>query len=390
MKYRMFGNTGVRVSALGFGCMRLPTLSKYEEINEPEAVAMLRKAIDSGVNYVDTAYGYHGGNSEKVVGKALKDGYREKVYLATKMPVWLCHEPEDFDRLLNEQLERLQTDHIDFYLLHSLNKDSWSKVVPMGIMDWAEKVQAAGKIKHLGFSFHDDLAVFKQIVDYYDKWSFCQIQYNYLDETVQAGTEGLEYAANRGMAVVVMEPLLGGRLANPPQQVQELWDSADKKRTPVDWALQWLWNKPEVTLCLSGMSTMAQVEANLTYADTSGVGSLKADELELVNRVRAKYDELCLVPCTSCRYCMPCPQGVEIPQNFAIFNEGSMYNELEHSRQRYDRLEADKRASECIACRECESKCPQHIEISEWMPLVQAVLGEGEMYSCVPDELRQK
>ncbi|MCE5259092.1 MAG: aldo/keto reductase [Chloroflexi bacterium] len=387
MKYRSFGNTGIQVSALGFGCMRLPTLGKYEEINEPEAISMIRKAVDAGVNYVDTAYGYHGGNSERVVGKALADGYRDKVYLATKLPVWLCNKPEDFDRLLNEQLERLHTDHIDFYLLHSLNKDSWHKVEPMGVIPWAEGALADGRIRHLGFSFHDDLATFKSIVDYYDKWSFCQIQYNYLNETVQAGTEGLHYAAKRGMAVVVMEPLLGGRLANPPQQVQELWRTAAHKRTPVNWALQWLWNQPEVSLCLSGMSTMGQVEQNLTYADESGVGTLQAGELELVSSVRDRYNELCPVPCTACQYCMPCPNGVDIPGNFAIFNDGSMYNELEQSRNRYARMQADKRASECIACRECESKCPQHIPISEWMPFVQAVLAENETYTCIPADL---
>lgn len=383
MKYRPFGNTGIQVSALGFGCMRLPTLGRYEDINEPEAIAMLRKAIDAGVNYIDTAYGYHGGNSEKLVGKALADGYREKVYVATKLPVWLCNTPEDFDRLLNEQLQRLQTDHIDFYLLHSLNKGSWSKVEAMGVMSWAEGALADGRIHHLGFSFHDDLAAFKQIVDASDKWTFCQIQYNYLNETVQAGTEGLQYAASKGLSVIVMEPLLGGRLANPPKGVQELWDSAARRRTPVEWALQWLWDKPEVTLCLSGMSTMEQVEQNLTYAETSGIGLLAQAEIDLVNQVRAKYNELCPVPCTACRYCMPCPHGVDIPGNFAVFNEGSMYNELDHSRSRYARMDADRRASECIACRECEDKCPQHILISEWMPLVHAVLAEGESYACI-------
>jgi uncharacterized protein len=383
MKYRLFGNTGLKVSALGFGCMRLPTLNSYNEINEPEATAMLRKAIDSGVNYVDTAYGYHGGNSERVVGKALLDGYRSRTYLATKLPTWLCNAPEDFDRLLNEQLERLQTDHIDFYLLHSLNKDLWARVSLMGVIGWAEKQLAMGRIRHLGFSFHDNLAIFKQIVDAYDKWDFCQIQYNYLNETVQAGTEGLHYAASRGLAVVVMEPLLGGRLANPPVEVQALWDSSPTIRTPVDWALQWLWNMPEVTLCLSGMSSMQQLDQNLTYAEESGIRALTAAELTLVGQVRDKYSELCPIPCTACRYCMPCPHGVEIPANFSMYNDGSMYNELAHSRSRYSKMETGKQASDCIACRECESKCPQHILISEWMPQVHAVLGEDQPYTCL-------
>lgn len=390
MKYRAMGKLGIQVSALGFGCMRLPTLGKHEEVNEAEAIKMIRRAIDAGVNYVDTAYGYHGGNSERVVGKALADGYREKVYLATKLPVWLCESPQDFDRLLNEQLERLRTDHIDFYLLHSLSKDSWHKVAAMGVIPWAEGARADGRIRYLGFSFHDDLATFKEIVDYHDKWDFCQIQYNYLNETVQAGTEGLHYAADRGLGVVVMEPLLGGRLANPPQEVRTIFEAAAHKRTPVEWALQWLWNQPEVSLCLSGMSTMEQVEQNLEYADRSGVGILTKDELELIARVRAKYNELCPIPCTGCRYCMPCPNGVDIPENFAIFNDGSMFNELEHSRRRYAAMPQDQRASECIACRECESLCPQHIPISEWMPLVHAVLGEGETYACVSAPAQQR
>ena len=382
IKYRPFGKTGLQVSALGFGCMRLPTLGSYNEINEPEAIAMLRKAIDAGVNYVDTAYGYHDGNSERVVGKALQDGYRSRAYLATKLPTWLCKAPGDFDRLLNEQLEKLQTDYIDFYLLHSLAKDVWSRVESMGVLAWAEKALADGRIRHLGFSFHDDLAVFKQIVDAYDKWCFCQIQYNYLNETVQAGTEGLRYAASKGLAVVVMEPLLGGRLANPPAEIQALWDSSPTYRTPVNWALRWLWNQPEVTICLSGMSTMKQVEQNLAYAGESGVGMLTAADLALVGLVRDKYNELCPITCTACRYCMPCPHGVEIPANFAIYNEGAMYNELEHSRASYAKLEAGKQATDCIGCRECESKCPQHILISEWMPQVHAVLGENQPYAC--------
>jgi uncharacterized protein len=382
MKYRTFGKNGLSVSALGFGCMRLPTLGSYNEINEPEAIAMLRRAIDAGVNYIDTAYGYHGGNSERVVGRALSEGYRNKTYLATKLPTWLCHVPEDFDRLLNEQLERLQTDHIDFYLLHSLNKDLWAQVAALGVVGWAEKQLAAGRIHHLGFSFHDDLATFKKIIDAYDRWEFCQIQYNYLNETVQAGTEGLDYAASKGLAVIVMEPLLGGRLANPPIEVQALWDSSPIRRLPVNWALQWLWNKSEVAVCLSGMSTMQQVEDNLLYAGESGVGGFTSAEIALVNKARDKYNELCPIPCTACRYCMPCPHGVEIPTNFGIYNDGSMYNELAHSRERYAKLEAGKQAVDCIACRECESKCPQHIMISEWMPQVHAVLGENQAYAC--------
>ena len=212
----------------------------------------------------------------------------------------------------------------------------------------------------------------------------CQIQYNYMNEEHQAGTKGLEYAASKGLAVVVMEPLLGGKLVNPPQQVQALWDTAAIKRAPVEWALDWLWNKPQVSVALSGMSTMAHVEQNVAAAETAGTGMLTSGDLELVAKARAKYDELCPVPCTQCRYCMPCPNGVDIPRNFDTFNNGVMYNTFENARRGYSRMAEDVRASACIQCRDCEDKCPQNIEISQWMPLVDEVLGQGRPYEeCV-------
>ena len=242
MKYRAFGKLDWKVSALGFGMMRLPTMSdEPSDINEAEAMRMVRYAIDHGVNYIDTAWAYHGEKSEPFVGRVLRDGYRDKVRLATKLPCWLVEGSEDFDKYLNEQLRRLQTDHIDFYLLHALNKESWSKMRDLGVLSWAEGAIADGRIHHLGFSFHDDYEAFQEIVDAYDKWTFCQIQYNYMDVTNQAGTKGLQYAASKGLAVVIMEPLLGGRLANPPARSQQLWDSAPQERTPADWALQWVW-----------------------------------------------------------------------------------------------------------------------------------------------------
>jgi predicted aldo/keto reductase-like oxidoreductase len=378
MQYRPFGKLDWKGSALGFGCMRLPTTGEdHSEIDEPEAIRMLRYAIDHGVNYVDTAYGYHGGNSERLVGQALKGGYREKVHLATKLPCWLVETTADFDRLLNEQLAKLQDEHIDLYLLHSLNEPSWHKVRDLGVLEWAEGAMADGRIGRLGFSFHDKYKVFQEIVDAYDNWTFCQIQYNYMDVKEQAGTKGLRYAASKGLAVVIMEPLLGGRLVNPPAQVQTLWDSAGQKRTPADWALQWLWNQPEVSVVLSGMSAMEQVEQNVASASASGVATLSGKELELVDRVRAQYRELCPIPCTKCEYCMPCPNGVNIPRNFELFNNGVMYDIIDHVREWYGQFKEEARASACIQCRECESKCPQSIPISEWMPVVHEVLGEG-------------
>jgi len=383
MKYRRFGKLDWQVSALGFGCMRLPVIGgDHANIDEQEATRMLHYAIDHGVNYVDTAYPYHGGNSEYFLGRALQGGYRDRIRLATKLPCWLVESADDFDKFLNEQLKRLQTDHIDFYLLHGLGRERWHKMRDLGILERAEKAKADGRIGHICFSFHDSYDVFKEIVDGYDGWTACQIQYNYMDIENQAGTKGLQYAASKGLAVVIMEPLLGGRLVNPPQPIQELWDSAPQKRTPAAWALQWLWNQPEVSVVLSGMSTMEQVQENVASAAASEVGSLSEEELALIARVRARYRELCPIPCTRCGYCMPCPNGVNIPRNFEIYNEGAMYDKPEHARDAYTRwFPEPERANQCIGCRECEDKCPQQIPISEWMPLVHQVLGEGRPYS---------
>nr|MBC7245481.1 aldo/keto reductase [Chloroflexota bacterium] len=381
MQYRKFGKLEWKVSALGFGCMRLPTKSQNPaDIDEPEATRMIRYAIDHGVNYIDTAYPYHGGESEPLLGRVLRDGYRQKVKLATKLPCWLVQTAADFECYLNEQLRRLQTDRIDFYLLHSLNKQEWVKVRDLGVLAWAGKAIADGRIGYLGFSFHDDYSVFQEIVDAYDHWTFCQIQYNYMDIEHQAGTKGLHYAAAKGLAVVVMEPLLGGRLANPPEAVQQIWDSAPKKRTPADWALQWLWNQPEVSVVLSGMSTMRQVKENLVSADRSGVGILSQEELDIIARVRAKYNELCPIPCTACGYCMPCPSGVDIPRVIRQFNYGAMYGDAEAARSGYKDIPAQSRADQCTECQQCEDLCPQHIPISQWMKRIDQVLAQGRPY----------
>jgi len=375
MKYRRFGRLDWQVSALGFGAMRLPTIGgDHNKIDEVEAIKMLRYAIDHGVNYIDTAYPYHGGNSEVVVGKALGGGYRDKVKLATKMPTWMVNSQDDMVKYLDEQLKRLQTDHVDFYLLHGLNKERWAKMRELGALDWAERAIDGGKVRHLGFSFHDDLETFRGIIDGYGGWTLCQIQYNFENEELQAGTKGLEYAADKGLAVVIMEPLLGGYLVNPPVEVQGVWDS--DKRNPVDMALQWLWNKPAVSVVLSGMSAMEQVQQNVESASASGVGSLKEEDLSLVRRVHDKYAEIRPIPCTKCEYCMPCPNGVNIPRNFELYNQGIAYNKMDKSRRAYERhMPENERASACKGCRTCEEKCPQGIAISEWMPRVHNELG---------------
>ena len=376
MQYRKFGKLDWQASALGFGCMRLPTKGgDGANIDEPEATRMLHYAIERGVNYLDTAYPYHGGNSERLVGRALKGGYRQKVKLATKLPCWLVKTAGDFDQRLNEQLEKLQTDHIDFYLLHGLNKDRWPQMLSLDVLTSAEKAMADGRIGHLGFSFHDKYEVFKEIIDGYDKWTLCQIQYNYMDVEEQAGTRGLNYAADKGLAVVIMEPIRGGALADHiSPAVQMLWDSAPTRRTPADWALQWVWHQPEVSVVLSGMSTMEQVEQNLASAERSGVGALSAQELALVDRVREAYRGLCAVPCTACKYCLPCPNEVNIPRVFEIYNDYLMYGDAKRSRMFYGWLDEKTRADKCLECEECLEKCPQKIEIPEWLKKADEVL----------------
>jgi hypothetical protein len=297
------------------------------------------------------------------------------------MPVWQVEDDGDLDKFLNEQLEKLQTEHIDFYLLHALNKERWEHILEYDIFGWADKAIADGRIGHMGFSFHDEYELFEEMVDAYD-WTFCQIQYNYMDIETQAGTKGLKYAASKGLAVVVMEPLLGGKLVSPPEPIQEIWARAENERSPVGWALQWLWDQPEVSVVLSGMTEMSHVVENVECAERSGVGLLTPQEHELIAEAREKYEELCPIPCTSCGYCMPCPNGVDIPANFSHYNDGVTYNNPDLARTTYQWIDEEARADHCIQCRECEDKCPQSIEISEWMPRVHAVLAEGEPYDC--------
>jgi predicted aldo/keto reductase-like oxidoreductase len=380
MQFRKFGGLEWEVSALGFGAMRLPTTGEDNQIDEAEATRMVRYAIDQGVNYVDTAYPYHREQSERFLGRALQDGYRERIRLATKMPCWKVESAEDFDRFLNEQLEKLQTDHIDFYLLHSLGERNWPKVRDLGVIRWAEGAIADGRIGHLGFSFHGEYSLFQEIVDTTDLWTFCQIQYNFMDVDYQAGIKGLRYAAGKGLAVVVMEPIRGGKLAKKvPPVIQGIWDSAPQKRTPAEWCLQWVWDQPEVSVVLSGMSTMEQVEQNVESAERSGPGTLTPKELALFDRVRAKYEELCPIPCTDCRYCLPCPNGVNIPRIFEIYNDLMMYGEDGWANWAYNiALNEENRADQCIECGECLEKCPQAIEIPDWLAKVHEVLCKQE------------
>ena len=371
MRYRTLGNTGCEISALGYGCMRFPTTDNTPgsaNIDKAEAIRLIRHAIDNGVNYVDTAYNYHGGQSEIVVGEALQDGYRDKTYLATKCPVWLVKQPEDFDRLLDEQLNKLQTDHIDFYLLHALDWERFEQtIIPCNLVDKMVEAKKAGKIRHMGFSFHDSLDSFKKMVDYTDQWDFCQIQYNYINTDYQAGTEGLRYAAAKGLGVVIMEPLLGGRLAVAPPQVAPI---LPKGRPAVKWALDWLWDQKEVGLLLSGMGSMEMVEQNMAYADASYVGMVPDQERPMYAKAKEIFETMAIVPCTKCQYCMPCPFGVNIPAVYDAYNKTASLG-LKRAKPIYAELEG--KADLCQACGACEHHCPQHICSTELMPKIAEI-----------------
>lgn len=354
--------------------MRLPVIG-YDptSIDEEKAINMIRYAVDHGVNFIDTAYPYHGssldrgGESEPLVAKALQDGYREKVKIATKLPSWAVETREDMDRFLNEQLERLETGCIDFYMVHGINRAYWENLTELGFEGFLDDALASGKIKHAGFSFHDRLDFFKEVVDHYD-WSFCLIQLNYLDDEYQAGIEGMKYASARGLGVMAMEPLKGGSLAsNMPPEVQKLFDSADQKRPPVEWALKWVWDHPEVAGVLSGMNSMEQVQENLKIAEKAHPSLLTDAELDITRQAKSIFQEKLKINCTNCGYCLPCPSGVNIPENFTRYNDFFLFGTPEMKEQYkfgyHNFMPQDEHAANCTECGECEEHCTQDISI---------------------------
>jgi predicted aldo/keto reductase-like oxidoreductase len=365
MQYRTMKKTGDSLSALGFGCMRLP--KKGRKVDEERATRQIRYAIDHGVNYLDTAWSY---KQEAMIGRILAGGYREKVKIATKMPLLMVRKREDMDDLLNDSLRNLNTDHIDYYLFHALNVNAWRRLKGLGVADFIARAKADGRIRHIGFSSHSGTMEFKELVDAYD-WDVCQIMYNILDETNQAGKEGLQYAAAKGLGVVIMEPLRGGNLARaPPQEVQAIWDEADVKRSPADWGLRWVWNHPEVTVVLSGMNDERHIEENLRVANEALPGSLTEKELALAGRVRDAYRKYVKVGCTGCHYCLPCPQGVNIPYCFECYNNtglGSpMIAKMMYTIYVGEGIDGSGRrgyASQCKSCGKCVKVCTQHIDI---------------------------
>lgn len=365
MQYRKFTNDNLKVSLLGFGCMRFPVIDgDNSKIDEKLSEEMLEYAIGRGVNYIDTAYNYHGGNSEVFVGNFLKkNNLRDKIYLASKSPVWLVEEYDDFKKLLDEQLEKLQTDYIDFYLLHSLHKKVYDKIESLNVFKFLDEAKKKGKIKYAGFSFHDELPLFKKIIDAYP-WDFCLIQLNYMDTEMQAGLKGLEYAASKGIDVVIMEPIKGGKLASPSEEIKEIWSKSEIERTPAEWALRWLFNYEEISLVLSGMSTLDHVKENIRIVSEGSPNSLTDKELSLINQVKEVYIEKVKVGCTSCEYCQPCPTDVAISDIFGLYNNMYVYDTVENSKKSYKQLvENSKDVSKCVECGACEQICPQHLKV---------------------------
>jgi uncharacterized protein len=379
MQFRTVPKNGDKLSALGFGCMRLPM--KGQAVDEERAIKQIRLAIDNGVNYVDSAPPYHMGESEKVLGKALLDGYRSKVKVATKLTPFMLRKAEDMEKMLTVQLQKLQTDHIDYYLLHGLEAEFWTKMQNFGALKFLNKAKADGKIINMGFSFHGSLSTFKEIIDAND-WTMCQIQYNYLDKKLQAGTEGLKYAASKKLAVMVMEPLRGGSLATKlPKEALKFYENASIKRSPAEWGLRWVWNHPEVTVVLSGMNEESQVTENLRTAETALPHSMKPEELATIKNVADAYRKQLKVPCTGCQYCMPCLNGVNIPRNFQAYNEFYLSGDEQQTRGMYAMflmggltgVRAD--AALCKDCKQCLERCPQHINIPEKLKEVAKDLG---------------
>jgi len=374
MQYRQMPKSNDKLSALGFGCMRLPSNGSggmTSSINTEEAKKQILHAIDNGVNYLDTAWPYHRGMSESFLGDNIlcDKNIRDKVYVATKLPCFIINNANKFDEIFNKQLEKLKVDYIDYYLLHSLDGSAWQKMVNLGIIEWMNKIKAEGKVRYMGFSFHGQHDDFIKIVDGYD-FDFTQVQFNILDENYQAGIKGIEYAAKKGLGVIVMEPLRGGSLTGKiPKQVQNIYDTADIKLSPAEWALKWIYNHPQVTLVLSGMNNMNHIDENIKVASETEANSLTKKEKSVIDQVRDAYQELLVIGCTGCSYCMPCPEGIYIPGTLKSLNDFHMFDKTSarmHHMLYHGISTSDGKphwASSCIECGKCEKKCPQNLDI---------------------------
>lgn len=369
MEYTNLGKTGLRVSRFGLGCMRLPQ-------EEGEAIKIVRQAIDQGVNYLDTAYMYK--NNEVLVGKALQGGYRQKTFLATKSPIWHVEKHEDFERLLDEELVRLGTDYIDVYLLHNLNPHHWEVVKRHDGLTFLDKMVQKGKIRHKGFSIHSTFPAFKEIIDSFD-WEMAQIQMNILDEHQQVTIEALPYAAAKGVPLVIMEPLRGGTLlANTPPEVLELINNFPIKRSLAEWCFRWLYNKPEISIILSGVNTIEQLQDNLAIFENSAAGLMSAEEQELISAIQKIFENQKAISCTGCKYCLPCPQGVNIPKVFNMFNrhQTAKPHNVQKIAYRCEMIFNKNSGDYCVACGQCEEKCPQKLPIIDLLKTAHEELAE--------------
>lgn len=376
MEKRKLEKLGIETSLLGYGCMRFPTNAEGK-IDREKAFALLDKAIANGVNYIDTAYPYHNGESELVVGEALKKYDRKSLYLATKLPVWFVNSLEDVDRLFNEQLEKLQVDYIDFYLMHAMNGDNFQKMADLGVVKRLEELKEEGKIKYLGFSFHDGYEAFEKILNYRD-WDFCQIQLNYMDTNEQAGMKGYALTEEKGVPLVIMEPVKGGSLACFAEDIMEKFHSLDANASAASYALRFVGSLPNVKVVLSGMTTMEQLTDNLnTFTDFRPLNENEKETIEdIVKLINSRVQN----GCTGCRYCMPCPAGVNIPENFRAWNTYHMYQNYNVVSWKWEKELGEKaQAKNCIQCGKCEKACPQKLSIREDLKKVQADLDKKEM-----------
>ena len=382
MLYNELGKSGLKVSRLGFGTMRLPTKGRNDQIDEKEASKMLKYGIENGINLIDTAYPYHSatlegnGNSEKFLGKFLKENsLRDEVYISTKSPCWEMEKHTDFDYYLNKQLDKLQTDYVDIYLLHSLTVPEWEKVNNLNVLDFLDDALSSGKVKHVGFSSHIEVDYMIEILDEYPKWEVVLTQMNYLDEYYQSGVMGLDYLKQVNVGSMVMEPLRGGRLVeNIPADVEKIWATAETKRTPVEWAFQYLWNRDDVDCVLGGMTTFEHVKQNIEIAST--LDTISEHDQEVIREVARTYRTHLGNDCTRCGYCMPCPHGVDIINCMSEYNIAHMMGNSKASAMQYFSLiDENSRADSCIECMECLPFCTQMLNIPEELKKIQKYFG---------------
>lgn len=389
MKYRTLGKTGEKVSILGFGAMRLPHFEKNDQINTKKSDEIISYGIENGINLIDTAYSYHAedlgskGNCESYVGNFLKENsYREDVLLSAKLPSWLINKKEDMETLFESQLKDLKTDYIDIYLLHTLTEDFWKMYKSFDVFEFMDKLLEDGRVKHIGFSSHTEMDMIVDITDDYDKWEVALTQMNYLDERYQSGLEGINYIHDLGLGNMIMEPLRGGRLVqNVPKDIMNLWNTSEIKRTPAEWAFQYLWNMEQIDTVLSGMNNMEQIKENIKIANNSEPNMISINDQDLIREVAWEYKTRKGNDCTGCQYCMPCPNGVDVAGCFREYNIAMMLDNPAGSAMQYFSLVADgSRAENCTHCDDCLNHCPQMINISEDLKKVKDLFGTDYDY----------